>query len=62
MGLGAVGGHCCRRAGVLWDVEAVYPPGAQWERASPDLVYGPVVKATDRMEKALRKTTEQASF
>lgn len=54
--------HCCRRAGVLWDVEALYSPGAQWERASPEFVDGPVLKATDRMEKALRKTTEQASF
>jgi hypothetical protein len=45
-----------------WDVEALYSRDAQWGHASPEFVDGPVVKASDRMEKALRKTTEQASF
>jgi hypothetical protein len=53
--------NCCRRAGVLWDVEVLYSPDAQWGHASPEFVDGPVVKATDRMEK-VRKTSEQDSF
>jgi hypothetical protein len=51
--------HCCRRKGVLWDIVALYSRDTQWEHASPDFVDGPVVKATDRMEKALRKTIEK---
>jgi hypothetical protein len=52
--------HCCRRAGVLWDVVAVYSPNAHWEDASPDFVDGPVVKASDSLEKRLRESREQA--
>jgi hypothetical protein len=54
--------HCCRRAGVLWDVLALYSHDANWEHASPDFVDGPVVKASDGLEKRLHETTEQAHF
>jgi hypothetical protein len=54
--------HCCRRAGILWDVVALYPHDSQWERASPDFVDGPVVKASDRLEIRLREASEQAHF
>jgi hypothetical protein len=54
--------HCCRRKGVLWDVVALYSHDTQWEHASPDFVDGPVVKASDRMEKSLRQTGERAHF
>jgi hypothetical protein len=54
--------HCCRRASILWDVVALYSPDVQWGHASPEFIDGPVVKASDTMEKKLRKSTEQAHF
>lgn len=38
--------QCCRRNGTLWDVIAVYPPGAQWMETLPPpaLFAGPVVR------------------
>jgi len=54
--------HCCRRSGVLWDVVALYLHDAHWKDASPDFVDGPVVKASDGLEKRLHETTEQAHF
>ena len=54
--------HCCRRAGVLWDVVALYLHDAHWEDASPDFVDGPVVKASNSLEKRLHQTSEQAHF
>jgi hypothetical protein len=39
--------ECCRNDGILWDIAAVYPPGAQWtdKPPTPTLFNGPVVDA-----------------
>jgi hypothetical protein len=38
--------RCCKRNGTLWDVIAVYPPGARWDETlpAPQLIAGPVVQ------------------
>jgi len=47
--------ECCRRNGVLWDMAAVYRPGAVWGDALPAAVFfnGPVVKMRDQVEAEL---------
>src|SRR6266851_113849 len=37
---------CCARRGILWDLVAVYPPGAVWSDSLPAAVVfdGPVVR------------------
>jgi hypothetical protein len=37
---------CCQQAGILWDLGAVYQPGAIWAEAMPPAVFfdGPVVR------------------
>jgi hypothetical protein len=46
---------CCVRSGILWDLAAVYPPGAAWsERMPPAVVFnGPVVDIVNDIEAAL---------
>jgi len=36
---------CCERHGILWDLAAVYPPGAMWTDRMPAavLINGPIV-------------------
>jgi hypothetical protein len=43
---------CCRRDGNLWDLAAVYPPGATWGDALPPAVFfnGPIVDVRDGLE------------
>lgn len=47
---------CCTREGILWDLIAVYPAGAQWTDRLPVATFfnGPVVDAIDGLEKVLR--------
>ena len=47
---------CCIRSGILWDLAAVYEPGATWaDRMPPASVFnGPVVDVADAIEEALR--------
>ena len=47
--------QCCVRAGILWDVAAVYPAGVQWAGQLPPAVFfnGPVVKVAGDLELAL---------
>ena len=42
---------CCNRAGILWDLIAVYPPGTVWQDTLPPAVLfdGPVVRASARV-------------
>ncbi len=49
--------ECCTRNGILWDLVAVYPPGAAWTRTLPPamLFNGPVVHLEAEIEAALRK-------
>lgn len=48
---------CCTRDGVLWDLAAVYPPGALWTDAMPPAVVfdGTVVDREADIEAAVRK-------
>jgi hypothetical protein len=47
--------HCCDQKGVLWDLAAVYPPGALWSDHIPAAAFfdGPVVKVKPALETAL---------
>lgn len=47
--------RCCRHGGVLWDVIASYPSGAQWEGSlpRPELLNGTVVRAVPELEAKL---------
>jgi hypothetical protein len=46
---------CCLRDNILWDLAALYPPGAEWKDALPPAVFfnGPVVKRKPELESAL---------
>ncbi len=46
---------CCVGSGILWDLVAVYPPGATWSDRMPSaLVFnGPVVDVMSQVESAL---------
>ncbi len=46
---------CCRMDGALWDLAAVYPPGAQWDdRLPPARVFdGPIVRAGQKVAAAI---------
>lgn len=48
---------CCTRAGTLWDLLAVYPPGATWTDRLPVAVIfnGPVVDAASGLEQWLSR-------
>lgn len=43
---------CCSRAGILWDVVAVYPKSAPWDSV-PVFIDGPVVDAAPAAAKQL---------
>jgi len=47
--------NCCLRDGLLWDLAAIYPPGAVWREALPAAVFfdGPVVRVKPQLEPAL---------
>jgi hypothetical protein len=49
--------ECCTRKGILWDLAAVYPPGALWTDSIPPAVLfdGPVVDREAQIEAAVRK-------
>jgi hypothetical protein len=53
---------CCVRSDILWDLAAVYPPGAVWsEQMPPAVVFnGPVVDVTDAIEEALAPNQARA--
>ena len=55
--------ECCVRSGILWDLVAVYPKGAQWdERMPPATIFnGPVVDFTEAIEAALDTALKSAS-
>jgi len=48
---------CCVRDGVLWDLAAVYPPGAKWDDRLPPAVFfdGPVVNVEGGLEAYLTR-------
>ncbi|HMC59328.1 MAG TPA: hypothetical protein VKJ01_09070 [Candidatus Solibacter sp.] len=49
--------RCCVRNGVLWDLAAVYRPGAVWREALPAAVFfdGPVVKVQTGIDAGLAR-------
>ena len=49
--------ECCENDGVLWDLVAIYPPGARWEaRMPPAMMFdGPVYRLTEKINAALAK-------
>ena len=46
---------CCLRSGILWDLAAVYPPGAIWSERMPaaTVFNGPVVDVMDAIQDAV---------
>jgi hypothetical protein len=46
---------CCTRDNFLWDLAALYPPGAEWKDALPTATFfnGPVVKQKQNLESVL---------
>jgi len=48
---------CCNRAGILWDLVAVYAPDAVWTDTMPPatLFQGPVVDLEQDIEATMRK-------
>lgn len=46
---------CCKHNGTLWDIIAVYPPGAQWTASlpPPGLFAGPVVRGATQWDAKL---------
>ncbi len=49
--------ECCVRSGILWDLAAVYAPGAIWSETMPPAVMfnGPVIDVASAIEEALRR-------
>jgi len=47
--------ECCEQSGVLWDLAAVYPPGASWNGQMPPATVfnGPVTDIAPAIESAL---------
>ena len=56
--------ECCERAGVLWDLIAVYPHGATWNERLPVAVLfnGPVVDLEAEIESSLTATKKSAAL
>lgn len=50
---------CCSRHETLWDVIAVFPPGAKWEEnlPAPAFFAGPVVRGAPAWEAQLKKAS-----
>jgi hypothetical protein len=42
---------CCRRAGTLWDVAALYPKGILWGGSQPIFIDGPVAEVDTGLAK-----------
>jgi hypothetical protein len=40
---------CCRHAGILWDVAALYPKGVQWGGSQPVFIDGAVVQVETQL-------------
>ena len=49
--------ECCDNDGILWDLAALYPAGAQWTDALPPAIFfnGSVVDQREALEKALAR-------
>ena len=52
---------CCTRRQILWDLMAVYPPGARWaDRLPPAVVFnGPVLNVIGALEQVLGASSRQ---
>ena len=47
---------CCEDGGHLWDMAAVYAPGAKWGEAAPTFDDGPVYRIGRTLEHAISET------
>ena len=47
---------CCRHAGILWDVVALYPKGVQWGGSQPAFIDGSLVKVEMELGKRVAAT------
>jgi len=47
---------CCRHAGILWDVVALYPKGIKWGGSQPAFIDGAVVKVEMELGKRVTAT------
>jgi hypothetical protein len=56
--------ECCVRSGILWDLAAVYPPGAIWsERMPPAILFnGPVADIASALGAALAPAARSTLF
>ena len=47
--------QCCLRQNVLWDLAALYPPGAEWTGTLPPAIFfnGPIAKNQDPLSVSL---------
>lgn len=54
--------NCCENDGIMWDLAAVYPPGARWEETLPQPVFldGAVYKVADQLEASVVKAAVKA--
>lgn len=54
---GAPHPNCCERKGILWDLFAVYLPGAMWRETMPRpvLINGAVVPAIAELDSLIAK-------
>jgi len=57
--LSSVQPKCCRHAGTLWDVAALYPKGVQWGSSQPAFIDGAVVKVEAELAKQLLAAVRQ---
>jgi len=56
--------ECCERAGILWDLVAVYPRGAAWNDRMPVAVLfnGPVIDVKEDIESSLTAPFRSSAF
>lgn len=47
--------NCCRHAGTLWDLVALYPKNSNWNGSEPFFINGPVVKIAAELQRQTSK-------
>lgn len=56
-GAGTLHPACCEKSGFLWDLAAVYAPGAQWRELLPQPIFfdGAVFRKTQELNSVIEK-------
>jgi len=52
---------CCENRGHLWDMAAVYPPGANWDETKPAFYDGPVFRISPTLEERMSEISTQSA-